>query len=74
MLRRVLKKVADVSNGKRFNRAPIALLDKWGHKLHLNNWIQHEICDVFDEWVGLYDEWDLEAEAPEPNIEQDCCD
>ncbi len=70
LLKRALKFVSDKSSGKHFNRAPMYLLDKWGHKLKLNNWVQHEICNQFDEWVGLYDDSDI----PDDYHERDCCD
>jgi hypothetical protein len=32
--------------------------------------VQHEICNQFDEWVGLYDDSDI----PDDYHERDCCD
>jgi hypothetical protein len=71
LLRQALKVIADKSSGKHFNRAPMYLLDVWGHKLPIPKWIEHEICDVFDEWVGAY----ADSDTPDDDYsEQDCSD
>jgi hypothetical protein len=70
LLRQAVEFIAARSNGKNLVSAPIFLLDKWGHKLRFPKRVQHEICDVFDEWVGLYDDNDI----PDDYVEQDCSD
>jgi hypothetical protein len=70
LLRQALELVAEKSSGKDLVSAPIFLLDKWGHKLNFPKRVQHPICDVFDEWVGLYDDSDI----PDDYYERDCSD
>ena len=70
LLKRALEFVAEKSSGKNLVSAPIFLLDKWGHKFRFPKRVQHQICDVFDEWVGLYDDSDI----PDDDHERDCCD
>lgn len=71
LLKRLLGVVSALPT-RRFEKHPMYLLDKWGHGVRLPKRWMHPICDEFDRWVGLYDEWDLEAEAPEPAGEEDC--
>jgi hypothetical protein len=47
----------------------MALLDKWGHKLKAPRWLQNQICDEFDRWVGLYDDSDIDDDV---YAEEDC--
>jgi hypothetical protein len=70
--RRALEFVADKSNGKRFDRAPMQILDKWGHKLRFPKFIQHDICNAFDHWVGVDDDSDIPDDID--CAEQDCGD
>lgn len=74
LLRRVLNAVSALPSGWfRWNHHPIALLDQWTHKMRAPRWIQGEICDVFDHWVGIDDDNDI----PDDDYglsERDCCD
>jgi hypothetical protein len=67
LLRRLLRVVSAIPTGKlQYPHQPMAMLDHWGHTLKAPKWIQHEICNEFDVWIGLYEDDDI------PYAEQDC--
>ena len=68
--KRALSVVSALPTGRlRWNHQPMALLDKWGHKLKAPRWLQNQICDEFDRWVGLYDDSDVDDDV---YAEEDC--